>query len=101
MNEQKYKIIYDYLDNLTFPKEVKTEAEKEKLKKLSEKYFIQHQQLFRKTNEGDSQRVILPEQTEIVLFNLHKDQSGAHLGSDATYEKLKERYYWPKMYESV
>ena len=26
---------------------------------------------------------------------------GAHLGVDSTYEKIKERYYWPKMFEDV
>ena len=27
--------------------------------------------------------------------------TGAHLGVDSTYEKIKERYYWPKMFEDV
>ena len=45
--------------------------------------------------------MILPDQTELILFNLHKDQSGAHLGIDTTFEKIKERYYWPQMYETV
>ena len=45
--------------------------------------------------------MILPEQTELILFNLHKDPTGAHLGIESTYDKLKERYYWPQMYESV
>ena len=45
--------------------------------------------------------MILPEQTEMILFNLYKDQNGAHLGIESTYEKLKERYYWPQMYETT
>ena len=100
MNKQKYKIIYNYLDTSSYPKGL-TNTEKEKINNQSKKYFIQQRQLFRNVENGKPQRVILPDQTELILFNLHKDQIGAHLGIDATYEKLKERYYWPKMYESV
>src|ERR1051325_4524086 len=100
MNEQKYNIIFNYLNTSSYPKN-STNTEKEKIKQQSTKYVIQQRQLFRKTNDGQHQRVILPDQTELILFNIHKDQSSAHLGVDATYEKLKERYYWPNMYESV
>ena len=37
----------------------------------------------------------------MILYNIHKDMTGAHLGVDSTYEKIKERYYWPKMFEDV
>src|ERR1051325_2100811 len=100
MNEQKYKDIYNYLDTSSYLKG-STNTEKEKINNQSKKYFIQQRQLFRRVENGNSQRVVLPDQTELILFNLHKDQIGAHLGIDVTYEKLKERYYWPKMYESV
>ena len=100
MNEQKYKTIYNYLDTSSYPKG-STNTEKEKINNQSKKYFIQQRQLFRKVENGNPQRVVLPDQTELILFNLHKDQIGAHLGIDVTYEKLKKRYYWPKMYESV
>ena len=100
MNEQKYKLIYDYLDTSSYPKDY-NDQQRRKLEEKSSKYLIQYRQLFRRNKEENPLRVVLPDQTELVLFNLHKDQSGAHLGIEATYEKLKERYYWPKMYESV
>jgi hypothetical protein len=100
MDEQKYKQISQYLINNTYPKDT-TEYNKEKIRKQSENYLIQDQKLFRKAIEGNPKRVILPEQTELVLFYLHKEQNGAHLGIKATYEKVKERYYWPKMYETI
>ena len=71
------------------------------MRKKSNKYFITDYQLFRRCKNGQPQRVILPDQTELILFNLHKDLTEAHLGIETTYEKLKERYYWPQMYESV
>ena len=27
--------------------------------------------------------------------------SGAHLGIDAVFEKAKEQYYWPQMYDDI
>jgi hypothetical protein len=100
MNEQEYKDIYNYLKDLTLPKD-NDEHRKTQIRNQSNKYFIQHHQLFRRRKNGIPQRVILPDQTELILFNLHKDQSGAHLGIDTTFEKIKERYYWPQMYETV
>ena len=45
--------------------------------------------------------MITREQVEVLLFNLHKDMSGAHLGIEAVYNKAKERYYWPQMFEDI
>ena len=100
MNEQHYKDIYNYLNALILPK-TDDELRKTQIKSQSKNYFIQSHQLFRRRKNGQPQRVILPEQTELILFNLHKDPTGAHLGIESTYDKLKERYYWPQMYESV
>ena len=100
MNEQLYKDLYHYLETLTLPK-YDDELRKTQLKNQSKQYFIQQHQLFRRRKNGQPQRVILPDQTELILFNLHKDQTGAYLEIESTYEKLKERYYWPQMYESV
>src|SRR2546429_2263019 len=100
MNEQLYKDLYNYLETLTLPKS-DDELRKTQLRNQSKQYFIQQHQLFRRWKNGQPQRVILPDQTELILFNLHKDQTGAHLGIESTYEKLKERYYWPQIYESV
>ena len=100
MNDTTYREIYNYLNTLQFPKEY-DDYRKNQLRNKSNKYFIQHHQLFRRRKNGQPQRVILPEQTEMILFNLHKDQNGAHLEIESTYEKLKERYYWPQMYETT
>ena len=100
MNEQNYKDIFKYLKALTLPN-TDDDLRKTNIRIQSNKYFIQHNQLFRRRTNGLPQRVILSDQIDIILFNLHKDQTGAHLGIEATFEKVKERYYWPQMYESV
>ena len=37
----------------------------------------------------------------MILHSLHAENLGGHLGIDAVFNKIKERYYWPKMYQSV
>ena len=44
---------------------------------------------------------MLREQVEPILYHLHTDMNGAHLGTDAVIHKIKERYYWPQMGEDV
>ena len=100
MEEQKYKNIYQFLETDTIPKGT-SDLESKKLRRKAKRYFVQEGQLFRKQENGNPQRVILPDQTELIMFNMHKDQSGAHFGTKATYEKVKERYYWPKMHETI
>ena len=100
INKDEYQEIYNYLKALHIPKDY-DEHRITHLKNKSSKYFIQHHQLFRRRKQGQPQRVILPDQVEIILFNLHKDQNGAHLGIETTFEKAKERYYWPQMYETI
>src|SRR5215216_116252 len=100
MNKDEYDDIFKYLTTLTYPEKA-NEQQKSQIRKQSNKYFTTEQHLFKRRKNGQPQRVILPEQTELILFNLHKDLTGAYLGIETTYEKLKERYYWPQMYESV
>lgn len=102
MNRQIYNEIYKYLEKLEIPKQYNDDDKKiTQLRTKSNNYFIHNRQLYRRRKNDEPQRVILPDQTELIMFNLHKDQSGAHLGIESTYEKVKERYYWPKMYETV
>ena len=101
MNEQTYNEIYKYLKTLEIPRLYNDDDKKiTQLKTKSNHYFIHNHQLFKHRND-QPQRVLLPDQTELVLFNLHKEQSGAHLGIESTYEKVKKCYFWPRMYETV
>lgn len=36
-----------------------------------------------------------------ILIGGHNDPLSGHLGVNKTYEKLRERYYWPKMFPDV
>ena len=54
--------------------------------------------LHRKGDENN--QVILPNRTKPLVFKeLHSDLG--HLGYDQTLELIKERFFWPKMYDGV
>ena len=54
--------------------------------------------LHRKGDENN--QVILPNRTKPLAFKeLHSDLG--HLGYDQTLELIKERFFWPKMYDGV
>lgn len=99
MDRQLYDNLMHYLTELTYPDGL-TQQRKTHLRKTSTQYIVKNNFLFRKDKTG-IKRVILREQVESILYNLHQDMSGAHLGIDAVFEKVRERYYWPQMFEDV
>ena len=75
--------------------------ERNRVVQIAKHYYIENDKLYRKNKDQNKQRLIKPNEVPIILYNLHNDATGAHLGIESTYEKIKERFYWPKMYEDV
>ena len=48
-----------------------------------------------------SQLVVPASLRHEILVNVHDLPTGGHLGVNKTYAKLRERYFWPKMYMDV
>ena len=65
-----------------------------------EKYEWEKGVLYRK-NEGKRLQVIRRWEMEGVLYMMHDHPISAHFGVKATYEKIKERYYWKGIKEDV
>jgi len=40
-------------------------------------------------------------EVEVVLYNLHSDPTAGHFAFDATYERIKTRYFWHRMYRDI
>jgi hypothetical protein len=99
MDKQLYQDLIQYLTTLTFMDSI-TNERKTLIWKNSIYYIYQHNTLYRKTKDG-IRKVILPEQVESILYHLHTDMSGAHMGIDAVIGKIKDRYYWPQLGEDV
>ena len=46
-------------------------------------------------------RILLENEIESVLYMTHDHPTGGHLGRDAVYNKIKERFYWKGMKEDI
>jgi len=99
MDKSFYDEIFLYLNTLTFMDGI-TDTQKTLIRKNSTHFIVNHDILYRITKAGPK-KVLLKDQVEPVLYHLHRDISGAHLGMDAILEKIKERYYWPQMGDDV
>src|SRR2546423_124142 len=93
MDEKLYQEIYEEVNN-------KNEEElNEKLKK----YKIKEGILYRKDKQDNKKllKVIRRHELEVVMFIMHDHPISAHFASRTTFEKMKERYYWPRMYDDI
>ena len=99
MNNNLYQDLLNYLTTLTYPTEY-DDKRKTHLRKISTQYFVNNYTLYRRNKKGKL-RVIKQDQIEPILFHLHQNVTGAHLGIDAVFEKVKERYYWPQMFDDI
>jgi hypothetical protein len=98
MDNTKYNQLYKYLSTLTFDLDI-SNTEKSRIQKEAKNYLVENNILY-KRNKHKPQRVIKIDQKHIILYTLH-DEQGVHLGIQSTYNKIKERYYWPTMYKDI
>ncbi|GES88974.1 uncharacterized protein LOC112590122 [Rhizophagus clarus] len=88
-----------YLDALTVSDHYSS-TQKAKIHRISSHYILQNNLLYRRIQNG-FKRVILHKQIESIFYHLHQDLNAAHLEIDAVFEKVKEHYYWPQMFEDI
>ena len=86
--------------------EIYQKVNKENIEDLNEKlkkYEIKEGILYRKDQKNDRKllKVIRRHELEIVMFILHDHPISAHFATKVTFEKVREKYYWPKMYEDI
>ena len=67
------------------------------LQEQTSNYIQKHGKLYKKRTDGKELRIIKQNEMESVLFMLHDHPTGGHFGVDATYNKIKERFYWAGM----
>ena len=98
MDNKLYNQLYQYLSSLQFDLDI-SNTEKSRIQKEAKHYFIENNKLYRR-NQNKHQRVIKSDQKHLILYTLH-DEQGVYSGISSTYNKIKERYYWPTMYNDI
>src|SRR3954465_1764593 len=93
MNEELYGEIYKKVKDIGI----------EQLDNKLRKYEIKEGILYRKDQKNDEKllKVIRRHELEVVMFIMHDHPISAHFATKVTFDKVRERYYWPKMYKDI
>lgn len=101
MDSTTYNNLFNYLDNSQFILTL-TSQQQQQLQKQSKHFQIHHNLLYKlqiKTNKKI--RVVKDFELDPVLYMFHNDPTAAHASKDTMFNKMKDRYYWPQMYEDI
>jgi Integrase zinc binding domain len=102
MNLDRYIDLYNYIETDKVPDDY-TEIEKRQLIRQARHFETRHGLLYKKNRKDPNQpiRVIKWNEVEPILYMMHKHPTAGHLGTDAMYYKIAERYYWDQMYRDI
>lgn len=99
MDIQLYEAIQHYLINHRLPTHTPNDIKQLALRKIHE-FMLKNNQLYWR-KDGIERKVVQRHEMEEILFNLHGSQLGGHFNTEATFNKAKRNYYWPRMYKEV
>ena len=102
MDPNQYHQIYQYLHQQILPT-FNTPREKQKFINFCKNFEIKMNYLYKKNKKNNNQiiKVIRNFELELLLYMMHNDPTSAHFSTDTMFNKIKERYYWPQMYENI
>ena len=99
MDPIHYNNLYNYLTDQQFPLEF-SKTKQQQLEKQA-KYFQIINHLLFKVTPNKKIRVLRKTELEPVLYMFHDDPTAAHATERKMMDKIRERYYWPQMYEDL
>ena len=99
MNLDQYQNLVEYLETDKLSLDL-TDNEQRTLIKQSRYYQLKNKLLYKKNRKDPDKplKVIKWTEVEPVLYMMHSHPTAGHLGTDAMYYKIAERYYWDQMY---
>jgi len=102
MDSQLYSQLVNFLTNIILPNNL-TKQEKDAIKRKSRYFILINKQLFKKNKNKQQPPLKVLQKNEIneILYYLHEDDLAGHFNIEETFRKVKNRYYWPQMYEDV
>jgi len=102
MDSEYYNYLYLILTNQLLPTTLDLQLTQQ-LQRQSKQFIIKNNFIYKKDKrkQGNLLRLIRKHELEPVLFMFHNDPTAAHFAVDAMFEKLRDRYYWPQMYEDI
>src|SRR5581483_6624028 len=104
MDTNNYNNIFNYLTNPQLITNL-TLQQQQQIQKQSKNYKIQHNLLYKlhKLQPKTSKliRVVKTFEKDPVLYMFHNEPTSAHASKEKMFDKMKDRYYWPQMFEDI
>ena len=100
MNINEFQKIYEYLKHKKYPQNIQKKNTKERFENKVKKYLLINNQLYYEKGEKKL-KVIKRFELELILYMMYDDLIAGYFAIEIMYNKIKERYYWPKMYEDI
>ena len=102
MENQYYSELYNYILNQQTLTHFSNQ-QKQQLRNQSKNYIIENDLLYKvdKKNTKKLYRVILKDELPALLYMMHNDPISGHFATDAMFNKIRSRYYWPQYYEDI
>ena len=102
MENEQYNNLFLFLSQNTYPPNL-TQQQKNFTQKQAKHFIIKNNYLYKKDRrkENNLLRLIKKQELEPLLYMFHNDPTAAHFATDAMFEKIRTRYYWPQMYEDI
>src|SRR6266498_4081461 len=100
MNVNEFQEIYEYLKYKKYPQNIQKRNTKERFENKVKRYSLINNQLYYEKGEKKL-KVIKKFELEPILYMIHDNLTVGYFATEIMYNKIKERYYWPKMYEDI
>ena len=102
MEQEIYSNIFNYLSKQQLPPNLSQPQTKSFITKT--KQFILKGTLLYKIDKRQTNnflKVIRKQEMEALLYMMHNDPTAGHFAVDIMFEKIRNRFYWPQMYEDI
>src|SRR5260363_402636 len=102
MEPSRYQQLKTYLPSYTIPCTFTTQ-QRRSLQAQSKFFEVKRGLVYKKDKHRKNRllRVIQKYEVEPVVFLTHTHPLGGHLGKDIMFNKIRNKYYWPQMYEDI
>ena len=100
MNVNEFQEIYEYLKYKKYSQNIQKRNTRKRFKNKAKRYLLINNQLYYEKGEKKL-KVIKRFELELILYMMHDDLTAGYFAIEIMYNKIKERYYWPKMYKDI
>src|SRR5688572_22794709 len=102
MEDEYYYNFYNYLLSQQIP-DTFSQQQIQQLIKQANNYTIQHDMLY-KSDQKDHKKlykVIHKKELLALMYMMHNDPTSGHVATEAMFQSIRIRYYWPQYYEDI